>query len=210
MDRRSSTTSSSTTWNPTTPGAQSLLLLPHRSSAGTPRPSNCGTFYGITENVHVVSDGERLCLGEHSLRFVATALRSLARDDETMRKPAHLVSCDGFGGYGALNGRIFDDDILPLDWYEAQSLPISSTLSPPLANRSATPSQAGRAPPGHRGPLSRPGVAQTPPAHHRPVPPVAPTPPPGDLSVTLIYASKYGNTEKMMEVIARASSTRVP
>jgi hypothetical protein len=33
-----------------------------------------------------------------------------------------LFSCDGFGGYGALRGAIFDDEYADLAFYEAEAL----------------------------------------------------------------------------------------
>ncbi|MEA4906857.1 MAG: FprA family A-type flavoprotein [Chloroflexi bacterium] len=184
-----------------------LLLAPQVVLLGTAKTQQMlERFYGITENVHVVSDGERLCLGEHSLRFVATPFVHWPETMMTYEESQHILfSCDGFGGYGALNGRIFDDDIQPLDWYEAQSLRyfvnIIATFSKPVRNAIAkleglpldivAPSHGlvWRKRPQHIIDLYRRWAAYA--------------TGPGDLSVTLIYASMYGNTEKMMEVIAQ-------
>ncbi len=67
-------------------------------------------FYGITENVRVVADGEELPLGNRTLKFVHAPF---VHWPETMvtydTADKVLFSCDAFGGYGALPGAIFDD-----------------------------------------------------------------------------------------------------
>lgn len=69
-------------------------------------------FYGITENIHVVEDGSEINLGKHTLSF---ALIPMVHWPETMvtydNKTGVLYSCDAFGGFGALEGSIFADDL---------------------------------------------------------------------------------------------------
>lgn len=69
-------------------------------------------FYGITDNVQVVADGETLDLGGRKLTFYTTAMvhwpESMVSFEETS---GTLFSQDAFGGFGALNGPIFDDEI---------------------------------------------------------------------------------------------------
>ena len=46
-----------------------------RSSWVRPRPSKCWmTFFGITENIRSVADGEELELGSHKLRFISAPM----------------------------------------------------------------------------------------------------------------------------------------
>ena len=67
-------------------------------------------FYGITENIRVVADGEELSIGKRTLKFVHAPFvhwpETMVTYDVTDRI---LFSCDAFGGYGALPGTIFDD-----------------------------------------------------------------------------------------------------
>jgi len=80
-------------------------------------------FYGLTENVQALSNGQELSLGEKTLRFVYTPF---VHWPETMMtylvEHQILFPCDGFGGYGALDGAIFDDTCADLAYYEAESL----------------------------------------------------------------------------------------
>ena len=80
-------------------------------------------FYGMTENVEVVSSGQTLSLGRHTLQFIYTPLvhwpETMMTYDITEKV---LFSCDGFGSYGALKGAIFDDDCSDLHFYEVEAL----------------------------------------------------------------------------------------
>ena len=81
------------------------------------------SFYGITENVRVVQDGETLSLGRRTLRFFHTPF---VHWPETMMtyETTHriLFSCDAFGSYGALRGAIFDDEYADLGFYQKEAL----------------------------------------------------------------------------------------
>lgn len=80
-------------------------------------------FYDLTENVEKLTNGQELSLGAHTLRFVYTPF---VHWPETMMtylvEEKILFPCDGFGGYGALDGSIFDDTCADLAYYEAQAL----------------------------------------------------------------------------------------
>jgi flavorubredoxin len=164
------------------------------------------SFYGITENVRVVSEGEEIDLGTHKLRFIITPF---VHWPETMMtyevSEGILFSCDGFGGYGALNGCIFDDKIVPVAWYEEQALRyfvnIVANYAKPVRNAIAK--------------LEYLNLAAVAPSHGL----IWRNSPrriielysqwasyagrPGDPGVTLLYASMYGSTARMMEVIAQ-------
>ncbi len=81
------------------------------------------SFYGITDNVEVVEDGEMLPLGKKTLQFFSTPF---VHWPETMMtyETSHriLFSCDAFGSYGALRGALFDDECTDLDFYQKESL----------------------------------------------------------------------------------------
>ena len=80
-------------------------------------------FYGLTEGVERLSNGQELSLGANTLRFVYTPF---VHWPETMMtylvEQKVLFPCDGFGGYGALDGVIFDDTCADLAYFEAEAL----------------------------------------------------------------------------------------
>jgi flavorubredoxin len=69
-------------------------------------------FYGNDANFHVVEDGDTLKLGKHTLKFFLTPM---VHWPETMMSyevnDKILFSGDAFGGFGTLNGGIFDDEV---------------------------------------------------------------------------------------------------
>jgi anaerobic nitric oxide reductase flavorubredoxin len=171
-------------------------------------------FYGITENFRVVEDGESLDIGKRKLQFFMTPF---VHWPETMMTydPSEkiLFSCDGFGGYGALVGTIFDDESENLNFYEKESLRyyvnIVAKFSKPTLNAIEklggiqvaiiAPSHGliWRKNPGRIVELYKKWAGYA----------AGPTEP----RVTLIYGSMYGNTEKMMDIVARGiNSEGVP
>jgi len=59
------------------------------------------SYYQVTDNVHVIEDGETLDLGSHQLQFHITPMvhwpETMVTYETTQRV---LFSCDAFGGYG--------------------------------------------------------------------------------------------------------------
>ncbi len=167
------------------------------------------SFYGVTKNVRAVADGETLALGEHRLRFLSTPFvhwpETIMTYEEVHRV---LFSCDAFGGYGALRGGLFDDECPDPAFYEREALRyyanIVAKFSPMVLR--AIDKAAGipvdviapshgliwRRDPGRIVELYRrwAGYAKG----------------PGEPGVTLVYASMYGNTEKMMNAVAQGVS----
>ena len=167
------------------------------------------SFYGITENVQVVSDGDSLDLGKHTLRFFEAPM---VHWPETMvtYEPSNqiLFSCDAFGGYGALRGTIFDDHCTAPAWYEQQSLRyyvnIVALFSRPVlrAIDKLADLPISIIAPSH-GLIWRKNPARivelyTKWAQYA----TGPTEP----GVTLVYGSMYGNTEQMMNAVAQGIS----
>jgi anaerobic nitric oxide reductase flavorubredoxin len=80
-------------------------------------------FYGITDRVTVVSDGETLRLGKRALTFHVTPM---VHWPETMMtreiNDGILFSGDAFGGYGSVEKGIFDDLCPDIDFYLRESL----------------------------------------------------------------------------------------
>jgi flavorubredoxin len=166
-------------------------------------------FYGITENVRVVQDGETLSLGKHTLQFVAAPFVHWPETMMTYEVTEKLLfSCDGFGGYGALRGAIFNDECVDMAFYEQEALRYYVNIVAKFS-----------------GPVLRAikkldGV---------PVEVIAPShglvwrkdpqrivdlyakwaryaTEPAEPEVTLVYGSMYGNTEKMMNAVAQGIS----
>jgi flavorubredoxin len=69
-------------------------------------------LYGIEDGFHVVGDGDELKLGRRTLRFFLTPM---VHWPETMMtydvQDKMLFAGDAFGGFGALEGGIFDDQV---------------------------------------------------------------------------------------------------
>ncbi len=163
-------------------------------------------FYGITENVRVVTDGETLNLGRHTLRFISTPFLHWPETMMTYEESEQILfSCDAFGSYGVLNGNIFDDPSMPIAWYEEQALRyyvnIIAIFSKPVNNaltklsslpvRIMAPSHGlvWRNNPTRMVELYKQWVRLA--------------TEPADPGITLLYASMYGNTQQMMEVVAQ-------
>lgn len=69
-------------------------------------------FYGIDSGLKIMGDGEELNLGEHTLQFHLTPMVHWPETMMTLeKKTGTLFSMDAFGGFGALNGGIFDDEV---------------------------------------------------------------------------------------------------
>lgn len=164
------------------------------------------SFYGITENVQIVKDGETLSLGKHELKFLSTPFVHWPETIMTYETTEKILfSCDAFGGYGALDGSIFDDGTDNLSWYETQALRYYANILPTFSKmvRSAAAKLAELeitiTAPSHglvwrKNPLrimelylQWAGYAGA----------------PAEPGVTLVYASIYGNTAHMMESIAQ-------
>jgi flavorubredoxin len=75
-------------------------------------------YYGITDNVVEVGEGEAINLGKHELQFFRIPMVHWPETMVTYEKTHKIVfSGDAFGGFGALKGGIFDDEV-DLDYYE--------------------------------------------------------------------------------------------
>jgi anaerobic nitric oxide reductase flavorubredoxin len=80
------------------------------------------SFYGITERIRAVRDGETVSLGKHELKFFETPFVHWPETMMTWVTPGEILfSCDGFGGFGALDGAIFDDDYESVEYYEREA-----------------------------------------------------------------------------------------
>jgi len=75
------------------------------------------TFYNITDNVQAVSDGETLDLGTKTLQFFHAPFVHWPETMVTYDTTDNILfACDAFGGYGAIRGSLFDDEIKEEEW----------------------------------------------------------------------------------------------
>jgi len=166
-------------------------------------------YYGITDRVRVVEDGESISLGQHTLQFHHTPFVHWPETMVTYEASQRvLFSCDAFGGYGALRGTISDDQCTDPAFYEREALRyyvnIVAKYSRPtlMAIEKLGGLNIDVIAPSHGlvwrdDPLrivelyrSWAGYATG----------------PGDPGITLVYGSMYGNTEAMMNAVAEGAS----
>jgi len=167
------------------------------------------SFYGITDNVRVVEDGETLSLGRRTLQFFSTPF---VHWPETMMtyETTHriLFSCDAFGGYGALRGAIFDDECMDLDFYRKESLRyyvnIVAKFSKPVlkAIEKLADVPVEIIAPSH-GLIWRERPQLIVELYQKWAEYATGETEPG---ITLVYGSMYGNTEAMMNAVAQGIS----
>ena len=167
------------------------------------------SFYGITEGVQVVQDGETLSLGKHTLQFVYTPFVHWPDTMMTYETGEQILfSCDAFGSYGAFRGAIFDDECIDPVFYEHEALryyvnivavfsrpvlrAIDKLAGVPVSVIAPSHGLVWRKDPGHIVALYKKWAEYA----------TGPT----EVGVTLVYGSMYGNTEKMMNAVAQGIS----
>ncbi|AKI97549.1 FprA family A-type flavoprotein [Kosmotoga pacifica] len=158
-------------------------------------------FYGVTKNTISVEDGEVLELGKHKLKFYLTPMvhwpETMMTYDITSRT---LFSGDAFGGFGALNGGIFDDQV-DLEYYEDEILRYFSNI---VGRYSGMVQRAFKKLEGleikiiaaTHGPVWRSNPSKIIELYDRWSKQET------EEGVVLVYGSMYGNTQKMMEAVA--------
>lgn len=69
-------------------------------------------FYGKMENYHLIDDEDVLCLGKQQLRFYLTPMVHWPETMMTYEVTNKILfSGDAFGGFGTLDGGVFDDEV---------------------------------------------------------------------------------------------------
>ncbi|MCE5258796.1 MAG: FprA family A-type flavoprotein [Chloroflexi bacterium] len=166
-------------------------------------------YYGITEGVRVVADGEKLSLGKKELTFYSIPFVHWPETMATYESSEKILfPCDAFGGYGALRGAIFDDETADLPLYLKEALRyyvnIVARFSQPTLNaiKKLSPLTIDVVAPSH-GLVWRRNPQQIIELYQKWARLASEPAEPG---VTLIYGSMYGNTEAMMNAVAEGIS----
>ena len=178
-------------------------------------------FYQLEDSKNikwkVVKNGDEINLGDHQIVFYETPF---VHWPETMmtyeRNSQILFSCDAFGSYGALSGKIFDDDKgVDQNFYEEEALRYYTNI---VAKFSRFVIKAIKL-------LEGLEVSMIAPSHglvwrkdperivdlYKRWAEYADDPDGGEIGITLVYASMYGNTNKMMNAIAQGiGKTGIP
>ncbi len=159
-------------------------------------------FYGISDNFMVINDGDVLDLGKHKLKFYLTPM---VHWPETMMTydltDGILFSGDAFGGFGALNGGIFDD-VVDIEFYEDEVLRYFSNIVgrySPMVQRAFKKLENVdiKIIAATHGPVWRDNPKQIIELYDKWSRYEA------EKGVVLVYGSMYGNTQKMMEAVAQ-------
>jgi flavorubredoxin len=159
-------------------------------------------YWGITENLRQVEDGDALCLGYHNLSFVMTPWvhwpETMMTFDVTEKI---LFSGDAFGTFGSLDGGIFDDEI-NFDFYEEEMRRYYSNIVGLYSNMvqkafaKLSCIEVKVIAPTH-GPVWRSNPAKVLGLYDKWSKYEA------EEGVVIVFASMYGNTEQMADYIAR-------
>ena len=171
-------------------------------------------YYGITENITTVKDGEVLDTGNRKLVFYHIPF---VHWPETMTTwcpdEKILFSCDAFGSYGAFTGNIFDDSCSNINFYKTEALRYYVNIVAKFSRNVLNAIDK----------LKNLDIGIIAPSHgliwrerpweiinlYREWAELAGNP--GSPGATLIYGSMYGNTERMMNSVALgASSAGIP
>lgn len=162
-------------------------------------------YWGITENLRQVEDGDALCLGYHNLSFVMTPWVHWPETMMTYDVTEKIIfSGDAFGTFGSLDGGIFDDEI-NFDFYEEEMRRYYSNIVGLYSNmvQKAFTKLAGIdvkvIAPTH-GPVWRTNPAKVLDLYDKWSKYEA------EEGVVIVFASMYGNTEQMADYIARKLS----
>ncbi|MDR2211489.1 MAG: FprA family A-type flavoprotein [Spirochaetaceae bacterium] len=101
-------------------------INPHAEILATAKGINLvKTFYKEEQGLRAVKDGEKLDLGGPELVFFETPNIHWPETMMTWEpQSGTLFSCDGFGSFGSLGSRVFDDEFNPEEhaFYEAEGL----------------------------------------------------------------------------------------
>ena len=100
-----------------------MLRFPEMKLVGNAKTMTLiSQFYDMPLEGHslIVKEGDTLSLGEHTLQFFFAPMVHWPEVMMTYeQKDGVLFSADAFGGFGALSGNIFDDEVdFERDWLD--------------------------------------------------------------------------------------------
>ncbi|MBD8347524.1 MULTISPECIES: FprA family A-type flavoprotein [unclassified Dysgonomonas] len=160
-------------------------------------------FYGITDGVLVIEDGEQLSLGKHNLVFYLTPMVHWPETMMTYETTEKMIfSGDAFGTFGTLDGGITDKQLHPERYYDEMVRYYSNVVG-----KFGSPVQKALQKLSH---LEINYICST----HGPIWTIPEqiskvisiydklSKYEGDEGVVIAYGSMYGNTEQMAETIA--------
>jgi flavorubredoxin len=160
-------------------------------------------FYRIEDCAVAMADGDTLSLGKRTLQFHLTPMVHWPETMVTYEPSSKILfSMDAFGGFGTLSGGIFDDEV-DLEIFENETLRYYSNIVgkfSPMVQKAFQKLEGldiGIIAPTH-GPVyrSNPGyIIKKYDEWSRYE---------AEKGVVVVYASMYGNTEKMAEAVARS------
>ena len=162
-------------------------------------------FYGLTENLVEVKNGDTLEVGSHSLSFVLTPMVHWPETMVTLDTTDNiLISGDAFGCFGALNGGVIDEEInCDTFWLEMvryysnivgkYGVPVQNALKK-LAGVKLDYICATHGPVWHQYIDKVVGMYDSMSKYET------------EEGIVICYGTMYGNTERMAEHIARAAS----
>ena len=162
-------------------------------------------FYGLTENLVEVKNGDTLEVGSHSLSFVLTPMVHWPETMVTLDTTDNILfSGDAFGCFGALNGGIIDEEInCDTFWLEMvryysnivgkYGVPVQNALKK-LAGVKLDYICATHGPVWHQYIDKVVGMYDSMSKYET------------EEGIVICYGTMYGNTERMAEHIARAAS----
>ena len=162
-------------------------------------------FYGLTENLVEVKNGDTLEVGSHSLSFVLTPMVHWPETMVTLDTTDNILfSGDAFGCFGALNGGILDEEInCDTFWLEMvryysnivgkYGVPVQNALKK-LAGVKLDYICATHGPVWHQYIDKVVGMYDSMSKYET------------EEGIVICYGTMYGNTERMAEHIARAAS----
>ncbi|MHA2110866.1 MAG: FprA family A-type flavoprotein [Candidatus Hodarchaeales archaeon] len=165
-------------------------------------------FYQIDSNFMVVKTGDTIKLGTHELVFYDMPWVHWPETIATYEKTSKILfSCDAFGSYGALGGSIFSNEYEDLDFYKEEALRYYANI---IAKFSRFVLKAINSLKGLEIDIIAPshGLIWREPQeiielYHKWA---TYSQEPAERGVTLLYASMYGNTEKMMGAVVQGLS----
>ncbi len=188
-------------------GAVKILkkLFPEMKIVGNAKTKDLlESFYFLTDDLVIMKDGDFLDIGSRKLQFFTVPM---VHWPETMvtwdASTKTLFSCDAFGGFGALDGGLFDDEV-DMNYYEGEILRYFSNIvgrySPQVQKaieKIKGLGDIGIVAPSH-GPIHRKHPVRIIDLYDRWSRHET------ECGAVIVFGSMYGNTQKTADAVARA------